>query len=140
MSETQNAYDLIAQLRRELNDERGKRHDAEVELDLADDKLAQLRLRLDTARMEAKRIARVAKAADQHAAAIQLEMIELRNENVRLRTSIETETPADALLFALRERDAARRDASVERARAETAERRVLTLKMHLQGLGESVD
>jgi len=140
LSETENAYDLIAQLRKELQDEKLKRHVAETELDQSDDKLAQLRLRLDAARQEVKRANRVAKLASDETAAAHLDMIELHNENVRLRTSIETETPADALLFALRERDAARRDASVERARAETAERRVLTLKMRLQGLGETVD
>jgi len=140
MSETEDAYTLIDKLRAELQEEKLKRHVAETELDQSDDKLAQLRLRLDAARQEVKRANRVAKLASDETAAAHLDMIELKQENVRLRASIESETPADAMLFALRERDTARRDAAVERTRAETAERRVLTLRMRLQGMGETVD
>lgn len=140
MSETEDAYALIDKLRAELQEEKLKRHVAETELDQSDDKLAQLRLRLDAARQEVKRANRVAKLASDETAVAHLDMIELKQENVRLRQSIESETPADAMLFALRERDAARRDAAVERTRAETAERRVLTLRMRLQGMGETVD
>jgi hypothetical protein len=140
VSETEDAYALIDKLRAELQEEKLKRHVAETELDQSDDKIAQLRLRLDAARQEIKRANRVAKLSSDETAAAHLDMIELKNENVRLRQSIESETPADAMLYALRERDAARRDAAVERTRAETAERRVLTLRMRLQGLGETVD
>jgi len=138
LSDTENAYDLIAKLRADLAKERDGRHTAEAELDIADDKIAELRNRLDALRQQLKAVAASAKIADQQTAVAEANLKIIRAENDRLKAAIEAESPADALVYALTERDNARREASMNHMRAETAERRVTALRTLLGERGDT--
>ena len=124
VSDTDNAYDTIAKLRAGIAIEREKRHTAEAALDEADDKIAELRDRLDRTRHALKVAEQVAQVADHQTNEVAVELGDAQQEIERLRASIEAESPAEALIFALTDRDNARREATMQRERAERAERR----------------
>jgi len=136
VTDQENAYDTIAKLRAGLAIEKQKRHMAESELDVQDDKIAELRLRIDRVRAELAEAKRVAAVADEQTQSMQESLSNALAEVDRLRAAIEAESPAEALLYALTDRDSARRDAAVQRVRAERAERRARDLANRNEAAG----
>ena len=100
------------------------------------DKIAELRLRIDRVRAELAEAKRVAAVADEQTQSMQESLSNALAEVDRLRAAIEAESPAEALLYALTDRDSARRDAAVQRVRAERAERRARDLANRNEAAG----
>jgi chromosome segregation ATPase len=132
-SDTDNAYDHIARLRSELAAERARRVNVERVLADQDDKIAELRVRLDRERRAVRSANAVAEAADRIAEHAQAELDAVEQENVRLRASIEEESPNEAVLFALTARDHALRTIATLRSHVEDLELEVQGLQVALK-------